>query len=389
MINKLLIGLFIVALIPRQHIRFTAETIDEQFHAGNDLAIGDVDGDGKPDILLASKHRVVWYRNGDWQQFVLVENRNYNYIRVAARDIDGDGRAEVAVGAHPINPQSTDSTNTFTLQYLIQPEIPTQPWMASTVDRGYPIQQLQWINVGEKAHQLLVLPTSLYQNSGSQSEHLRAYERPTDPDGTWKRRLIVQPMPQASHFSIYTFDNQEVCYINGDGGIMGFRFKDGRWTRNSADWLARGRQLLKAKIGSVDSRNTHVFAAFEPLSADLLTIYSPQLGDSLLLYNTIGRRIIERTMNDGQGLAMADFLGLDRDQVVAGWREPNSNGDFGIKLYVPFNQYWEAVDVYWIDRGGMACDGLVVADMDSDGKPDIIAFGSTTHNLKIYWNQNK
>jgi len=88
-------------------------------------------------------------------------------------------------------------------------------------------------------------------------------------------------------------------------------------------------------------------------------------------------------------LAMADFLGLGRDQVVAGWRKPNEDNHFGIKLYVPFNQYWEAIDVYWVDRDGIACDDLRIADMDGDGKPDIIAFGSSTTNLKIYWNRTE
>ena len=36
---------------------------------GYGLAIGDVDGDKKPDILLADKSKIAWYRNGDWKRF--------------------------------------------------------------------------------------------------------------------------------------------------------------------------------------------------------------------------------------------------------------------------------------------------------------------------------
>src|SRR5690606_12331662 len=163
---------------------------------------------------------------------------------------------------------------------------------------------------------------------------------------------------------IQDYGGTEIFYITGDGGIMGFTFEDGRWTLKTADWLARGRQLSEARIGSIASRNTYALAAFEPRSSDLLTIYSPRLTDSLLLYNTIGRRVIERKMNDGRGLAMADFLDIKRDQVVAGWNKLNRDGQFGIKLYVPFNQYWEAIDVYWIDRGGITCREIQVADMN-------------------------
>ena len=38
-----------------------------------------------------------------------------------------------------------------------------------------------------------------------------------------------------------------------------------------------------------------------------------------------------------------------------------------------------------IDSGGMAAEDLTVADLNEDGKPDIIASGRATHNVKIYW----
>ena len=54
--------------------KFQEQTIDNNISIGYGLAIGDVDGDGKPDILLADKKQFVWYRNGDWKKFVMVEN---------------------------------------------------------------------------------------------------------------------------------------------------------------------------------------------------------------------------------------------------------------------------------------------------------------------------
>jgi hypothetical protein len=43
---------------------------------------------------------------------------------------------------------------------------------------------------------------------------------------------------------------------------------------------------------------------------------------------------------------------------------------------------------FWIDDNGIACEDLQLADLDGDGKKDIIAAGRATHNLKIYWNKN-
>src|SRR5690606_17463459 len=66
------------------------QIIDDQVAIGYGLGIGDVDGDGKPDILMADKKQFVWYRNGDWKRFVMVDNLTASdNVCIAARDIDG------------------------------------------------------------------------------------------------------------------------------------------------------------------------------------------------------------------------------------------------------------------------------------------------------------
>lgn len=88
---------------------FKAQIIDSSIAIGYGIALGDVDGDGKPDILLADKKQFVWYRNGDWKKFVMIENlTEHDNVCIAARDIDGDGKVEVAVGAQ-WNPSETSN----------------------------------------------------------------------------------------------------------------------------------------------------------------------------------------------------------------------------------------------------------------------------------------
>ncbi|HIK93339.1 MAG TPA: VCBS repeat-containing protein, partial [Planctomycetes bacterium] len=42
---------------------------------------------------------------------------------------------------------------------------------------------------------------------------------------------------------------------------------------------------------------------------------------------------------------------------------------------------------YVVDTGGMATEDLIVEDLTGDGKPDIVAGGRATHNVKLYVQQ--
>ena len=87
-------------------------------------------------------------------------------------------------------------------------------------------------------------------------------------------------------------------------------------------------------------------------------------------------------------MATADLLGEGYDQAVAGWRVPNKDSLVGIKLYVEKDNSGSGWDSYWIDKNGMACEDIKILDLNQDGKPDIVASGRSTHNLKIYWNRS-
>jgi hypothetical protein len=46
--------------------KFEARVIDDAVEIGYGIAIGDVDGDGADDILLADKRQISWYRSPNW-----------------------------------------------------------------------------------------------------------------------------------------------------------------------------------------------------------------------------------------------------------------------------------------------------------------------------------
>jgi len=101
--------------------------IDNEISIGYVLAIGDVDGNGKPDILLADKDEIVWYRNGNWQRFVIAENlTRFDNVCIAARDITGVGR----VGIKLFIPED-DTGKRWSLR---QPSLHRQQLLLSGID---------------------------------------------------------------------------------------------------------------------------------------------------------------------------------------------------------------------------------------------------------------
>ena len=82
------------------------------------------------------------------------------------------------------------------------------------------------------------------------------------------------------------------------------------------------------------------------------------------------------------------MLGNGAVQIVAGWRNPNAGKKVGIRLY--FGLSGNAPPrVYTVSDNTMACEDLKIADLNGDGKSDIIACGRATKNVAIYWNRTQ
>ena len=124
---------------------FQPQTIDSNVSIGYGLALGDVDGDKQIDILLADKKQFVWYRNGDWKKFVMAENLTENdNVCIAAEDIDGDGRVEVAVGAQWNPAETKDEKKSGSVHYLVRPDDPTQMWKSVQLYHEVTIHRMRW-----------------------------------------------------------------------------------------------------------------------------------------------------------------------------------------------------------------------------------------------------
>src|SRR5437870_2305603 len=136
--------------------KFRAVEVDAKIEIGYGVAVADADGDKKPDILLADKKQIVWYRNPGWEKFVIAENLTpLDNVCIAAADIDGDGKAEVAVGAQ-WNPN--DTVNSGAVFYLIAPADRTRKWEAVELPHEPTVHRMRWMRVGGDKFGLVVAP---------------------------------------------------------------------------------------------------------------------------------------------------------------------------------------------------------------------------------------
>jgi len=388
--NSLLLFLLLQAVFTKTEPQFKIQEIDSNVAIGYGMAIGDVDGDGKPDILLVDKTEIVWYRNGDWKRFVMVENlTEFDNVCIAARDINGDGKVEVAVGAQWNPGETSDPEKSGSVHFLIRPKDPTQKWTPVQLHHEPTVHRMRWARTDGDNYQLIVLPLHGRGNKLGQGAGVRvlAYQPPKDPKETWTTQLIDASMHLTHNLDIVELEDGtgESIMVGGREGVKVFSFQDGKWTNHSqVERIVEDRAIGELRLQYLAS-GRNALATVEPMHGNMVAVYETE---KLIEGHPI-RRELDNTLKDGHAIGWADFLGNGNHQVVAGWRVPNDAGDFGIKIYTPNGGSFSNFEEHWLDKNGMACEDLQIADLNGDGKPDIIASGRSTNNLRIYWNNSK
>jgi hypothetical protein len=362
--------------------KFRAVEVDGKIQIGYGITTADVDGDGKPDIVLADKNQFVWYRNPGWEKFVLAENlTKQDNVCIAARDIDGDGKAEIAVGAG-WNPG--DTLNSGAVFYLLAPKDRTQKWEAIALPHVPTIHRMRWIEAPGGGFELLSVPLHGYGNKNGQGEGvaIMTYQKPADPRAPWTTNTLAKQWHKTHNF-------------DAEGGQVWIGAAEGIFRINRTPVGTQIRQIGTNDVGGVgEVRAGHVgkrlsfLAAIEPMHGNHLALYTPpHVNDPSPLWT---RRVLDSSLKDGHALACGDLLQLGRDQIIVGWRAMGSAGaKVGIKLLTPHGDDLKEWRTTLVDDNTMACEDLCLEDLNGDGRLDIIAAGRATKNVKVYFNEGR
>jgi hypothetical protein len=364
---------------------FKSQDVDTKIEIGYGVTVADVDGDKKPDVILQDKKQLVWYRNPKWEKFVIAENLTpQDHVCVAAKDIDGDGKAEIAAGA-AWNPG--DTVNSGSVHYLIPPADRTQKWEPVSLHREPTVHRMRWVKNWQGKFELVVVPLHGKGNKNGQGDGVKvlAYTKPENPKDEWKTRVMNEELHMTHNFDPVQWDEddaEEILVGSKEGSFL--LNWDGSALKLQQLGSAEGGGAGEIRLGKLKNSSRFI-ATVEPMHGNSVVVYTPAKNSS----GPWTRKVIDETILDGHAVACGDLLKKGYDQVVVGWRAMNKPGTkVGLKLYSPNEGAADQWTTHLIDDNTMACEDLCLADLNSDGKLDIIAAGRATKNLKIYWNEN-
>ena len=363
---------------PAELPKFEPQVIDDQVEIGYGLVLGDVDGDGKTDVILCDKREISWFRNPDWKEATVVKNLTLrDHVCVAAADLDGDGKVEIAAGAQWNPGETSDLAQSGAVFYLERPAEAGAPWKPVALPHDPTTHRMRWVPA-HRGHELVVLPLHGIGNKdgvGENTVKVRAHR--VDPAKAAEASAWTDGVLGAKLHVTHNFDFRDGdLYIGGAEGIV--REKSGG---------SESTVLVTPENSTPPTRGVGEIAK----GSDFIAAVEPFHGNDLVVYRDAGegkwtRTLLTDSLNQGHALGVADFNGDGREDVVVGWRNPDAEGHVGVKLFFQKEDGgWHPP--FWVARDLVASEDLKIADLDQDGRPDIVVSGRNSKNLMIFWNR--
>jgi hypothetical protein len=374
---------------PTAPTRFRTHVIEAKIPGGYSVLVTDINKDNRPDVIGLTQRftELAWYENPTWERHVLVRDMN-GLVNMAAHDIDGDGVPEIALE----NEFSMVAAKSQGLVWLLHHQgDPRNLWKATKIDALTTSHHVAWADVdGDGRVELINAPLIGSKALAPRYEdrvQLVYYHVPKDLEGPWKRLIIDDQLTGILHrvrvVKWVPGKRDELLTAGFDGIILHQAFGKGDKIRWEHKLLSKGHQEEPPRAGASDVKvgclhKNRILAAVEPWHGNEVVAYTQ--GKS----GRWDRKVIFSDLTEGHEVCVGDFNGDGRDDIVAGDRARGK---------VASSHLFYAQDdagAQWrhevLDHLGMSASGCSVADINSDGRPDIVMIGGATANIKWYEN---
>lgn len=357
---------------------FREQTIVSGLKMGYQLVLVDLNLDGRKDVVVLDERatELAWYENPGWQRHLMLSDVP-RCINIDFHDVDGDGVAEAVLALRfETNPEKSIG-NVLLLKSAGDVR---DLWTAREIDRAPTAHRVRWIDLqGDGGKVLLVAPMmGLQSRAPEYSDHAPIYiYRP----GEYKRELLSDELSGILHSIApvaWRPGRAEQFFAASFLGLHLFELgKAGRWVSTR---IAAGDPRPCPECGTSEIKTGRLgkrpfLAAIEPWHGNQVVVYTPQ-------GRQWKRTVIDDSMVNGHALAVADLDGDGRDEIVSGFRGKG----FRTSIYQAADAQGRSWTRTVIDPGGMAAADCKIADMNGDGRPDIVCSGASTGNVKIYEN---
>jgi hypothetical protein len=379
LVLALVLGLSAPLVAEESFPRFVPQLLDGEIgKVCYAVTLADVDGDGKLDVVAVSENRVLWYQNPTWQKRVIIEDQTpLDNVCIDAHDINGDGQIDFALGA--------GWTRTGTIHWLSRGQSLEDRWNVHFIGEERWVHRMRFADVlGTGKPQLVISPLNATVGDGVR---LTALQIPDDPvKQRWPATVIDGTLNRMHNHWYHGFDSDGPLdtLTASREGVHRIGRQGSGWSRTKLASGAVAPDPDQSGAGEIKTgrlKNGSLFlTTVEPMHGTALVVYLPPNGDETLWQ----RRLIEDGFERGHALWTADLNGDGNDEIVFG--HSDTPGTFGVIAYQCTDEVGQRWNKHVIDAGGMATEDLVVGDLTGDGRPDIVAGGRATRNVKLYIN---
>ncbi|HEY7158193.1 MAG TPA: VCBS repeat-containing protein [Gemmataceae bacterium] len=385
--------------------QFRVQEIAKDLTVGYAVLLVDVNGDGKKDIVVVDSKRVVWYENPTWKmRNIIVGQTEPDNVCIAAADIDGDGQLDFALGA-AWRPSDTKSGGT--LQWLKRGKSLDEPWSIHPIGEEPTLHRIRFADLDGNGKPVLLVVPLMGRDSTAAKNHMDgkpvrvlAYRIPKDPlRDRWPMEVLDESLHVVHNFQAIEAENgkgMDVLTASYEGVSLLSR-PEGKWMHRQLGVgdqsnLKSNRGASEIKRGSVSKRRGMLaigwffLATIEPWHGNKVVVYTPPAEPKELWT----RHVLDDKLKWGHAVWCADLDGDGSDELIIGVRDvlsekPGEN--CGVRIFKATDDKGAKWERHLLDEGGVRVEDLAVADLDGDGRLDIVAVGRQSHNARIYWNK--